>query len=227
MQRFSSLGFVGMRARIVTSAALLAAVFVAGAVAGGTSSTSPLAPAPVYAACHAPNITCSSPGINKSAYIDAAYIIPGGSSVTPVEPSAATTWALTATYSPYPLNCISVPYYSAVDVSWNGTNWVTGGFTPGGPFVSVRACNLVSCGSHASAYRLDVELKDTYLGNNLDNVVFTTTYVPNGTDFDASTCALGSTRTPSGAPFAATDSGPFECGTGCGNSGATVNLIYQ
>jgi hypothetical protein len=91
----------------------------------------------------------------------------------------------------------------------------------------VAVCNLSSCGSHAMAYRLYVSLNDPAGGNNLRQVTFTATTVPNGTDYDYTTCATGTSRTPTASSFSATDSGGFECSFDCSQTGATVSLTYN
>jgi hypothetical protein len=193
-------------------------------------------PAPVYAACQAANSGCIGPGAaTKTAVVDAAYVIPGGSFVTPVEPTAATSWSIVAYWGRAPGgNCTDYTQTATVDVSWNGTNWVTANFAATADILQVGVCTLVSCTSsatHSSSYRLYVDINDPELTTgtsaNLRQVVFTATTVPNGTDFDSSTCTTGSARTPTASSFAGTDSGPFECPFSCSATGATVTLTYQ
>ncbi|MFN8575115.1 MAG: hypothetical protein U0132_23885 [Gemmatimonadaceae bacterium] len=210
--------------------AILASLFFAATVAGGTAVRWMTPPAPVYAACHAANGTCTGDP-TKTAVVDAAYFIPGGGSVTPVEPGAATAWTIDAYWGPATggLNCNDEIHQATVNVVWNGTNWTTNSFAGTADFIGIGVCNLVSCGSHASAYRLYVDINDPSagFGNNLRQVVFTAVTVPNGTDFDGSTCALGSSRTPTASTFNGTDSGSFECAFNCSATGATVNLTYN
>lgn len=215
---------------LLRSSAALGALFLAAVVAGGVATRTMMTPAPVFAACHAANGTCTLDP-TKTASIDAAYIIPGGSSVTPVEPGSTTSWTIDGYWGPAAggANCNDTVSQATVDVSWNGTNWVTSSFAGNGLYFNgIGVCALVTCGSHSSSYRLYVDLFDPEPGgNNLRQVVFTAVTVPNGTDFDGSTCALGSSRTPTASSFNATDSGSFECAFNCNGTGATLNITYN
>lgn len=209
--------------------AILASLFVAAFIAGGTAVQWMTPPQPVFAACHAANGSC---GLDptKTAVVDAAYFIQGLSSVTPVEPGSATSWTIDAYWGPPSggANCNDEFQQATVDVAWNGSNWVASNFVGTNDILGLGVCNLVSCGSHASAYRMYADISDPSTnGNNLRQVVFTAVTVPNGTDFNSGTCALGSNRTPTASSFNATDSGSFECSFSCTATGATLNLTYN
>lgn len=206
--------------------AFLASLFFAATVASGTAVRWMTPPKPVFAACHAANGACIP--ADKTAVADVAYYIPGGSSVTPVEPNSATTWTITAYWGQQaPANCTDATQVAYVDVSWNGSSWVTANFVASADITNVGVCNLTSCGSHASAYRLYVNVNDpvavTY---NLRQVVFAATTVPSGTDHDGS-CTPGTSHSPTASSFNGTDSGGFECTFDCNQTGTSVNITYN
>lgn len=211
-------------------AAILTVLAVSAMLAGAvTTSWMAVPQVPVLAACQSANQGCGVGDVDKTAVVDAAYFIPGGSSVTPVEPGAATTWTIAAHWGAAPpSNCNDYIEVAYVDVSWNGTAWATANFAGTTGITGVAVCALSTCGSHSSTYRLYVDVVDPFAGAfNLRQVIFTATTVPNGTDFDATTCALGSSRSPTAANFTSTDGGSFECAYNCSATGATVNLTYN
>lgn len=235
MQAFDSVRFprslrssnLGRKAAVLTI--LVMSAILAGAV---TTSWMTVAVAPVFAACASVNQSCAYNDFTKTAVADAAYFIPGGGSVTPVEPTSATTWSMTAYWAEAPSgDCTDYTETAYVDVSWNGSAWSTSNFSSSANIGAAAVCALSSCGSHSSSYRLYVDVNDPVLvgtsRKNLRQVVFTATTVPNGNDFNSGTCALGSGRTPTAASFSGTDTGAFECAYNCTATGTTVSLTYN
>lgn len=215
---------------LVRPSAALSVLFLAATVVGAAVTHRVVAPPLVYAACQSANQSCGLGDSDKTAVVDAAYFIPGGSSVTPVEPGSATTWSITAYWGEAPGgNCTDVTETATVDVSWNGSSWSTANFSGTTHITAAAACALSTCGSHSSSYRLYVDVTDAWSlpAKNIRQVVFAATSVPNGTDFDSSTCVSGSSRTPTASSFTGTDSGSFECAYNCNATGATVNLTYN
>ncbi|MFN8575165.1 MAG: hypothetical protein U0132_24135 [Gemmatimonadaceae bacterium] len=211
----------------------LASLFFAATVASGTAVRWMTPPAPVYAACHAANGNCTPN--DKTAVADVAYYIPGGSSVTAVEPNSATSWSMTAYWGQAAgggANCDDHVSAATVDVTWNGSNWVASSFVASadGHVNAVGVCALVTCGSHSSSYRLYVNVDDPIIiaGNpyNLRQVIFAATSVPTGTDHDG-TCTAGSSHSPTSGPFGGMDSGGFECTFDCNQTGTNVNITYN
>ncbi|MFN8575111.1 MAG: hypothetical protein U0132_23865 [Gemmatimonadaceae bacterium] len=211
--------------------AILASLFFAATVAGGTAVRWMTPPEPVFAACHAANGNCTPN--DKTAVADVAYYIPGSSSVTAVEPNSATSWTITAYWGQAAgggVSCDDHVSAATVDVAWNGSAWVTSSFVASadGHVNAVGVCALVSCGSHSSSYRLYVNVDDPIIGGlyNLRQVVFAATSVTNGTDHNGS-CATGTSHSPTASTFTGTDSGGFECTFDCNQTGTTVNITYN
>lgn len=220
--------------RLVRPSATLGVLFLLAAIAGGVLTHSVVSPAPVLAACHSANQTCTGGGAaTKTAVFDVSYFVPGASSVTPIEPNSTTSFSVTAYWGEAPGgNCTDVVQAGSVDVSWNGTNWVTSSFNGTADILQVGICTLVSCSglsNHSSSYRLYFDIDDPAFGTvaNLRQVILATTSVPNGTDYNSSTCVAGTSHTPTGSSFSSTDTGTFECAFDCNGSGPTLSITYN
>lgn len=215
----------------------LLALFMTSVVVSAVAVPSLVAPAPVYAACHSANQTCFM-DTTKTAVADVYYYVPDPNPphtlLTAVEPDSATSWTISATWSPTgPLNCVDSTENATLDVTWTGTNWSVSNFVGTTGINAASVCALAYCTSvsadHAYGYRLYVDVYDPHpaSGKNLSHVTFTATTVPNGHEINLSPCTLGSATTPTAASFNNTDSGSFECAYNCTATGTTVNITYN
>lgn len=208
-------------------------VFVSAVVAGGVATRSIVVPAPVYAACHGANAGCFMDN-TKTAAVDVYYYVPaGGSSIVPVEPDSATSYTITAVWSPTaPLSCNDTTENATVDITWSATGWVVSNFVGTTNIFGVGVCSLSPCEAedmHAYAYRMYVDVSDPTIGSgkNLNYVTFTATTVPDGHELNPTPCELGSATTPTASSFNATDNSTFECPYNCSATGTTLNITYN
>lgn len=217
---------------LLRPSAIIGTLFLATVVASGVATRSMVTPLPVFAACQAANGSCGL-DLTKTAVVDVAYFIPGGSSVTPIEPTAATTIQIDAYFGRPSGNCTDIIETGYVDVSWNGSNWAASNFNGTTDILAAAVCTLSSCtgfSTHSSSYRLYVDINDPDQSGNFSNlrqIEFTATTVPNGTDFNSVSCASGTSHSPTASTFSATDGGSFECGYNCSATGATMNVTYN
>lgn len=209
---------------------MASAVFAASMAIGRIAAPA----APVFAACQSANQACQSDA-TKTAVVDVSNVTVGGGGtiVDLIEPSGATSWTISGYWGEAPGgNCTDVVENATVDVTWNGSTWVTSNFVGTAHINAAAACALWTCtnvGTHSYKYRLYVDVTDPIGAptKHLRQVVFQATSVPNGTDYGAVTCAAGSSHTPAASSYSATDSGSFECTYNCSQTGTTLNIVYN
>jgi hypothetical protein len=214
----------------------MTAVFLVGLCLGYLSGAPSGDVHPAYAAlCKAPNPSCPPATPYRTAAVDVHHLYEAFSQ--PVEPEVGETWAITAylnTASPAP--CDEIIDVAYVDVSWNGSTWVTSNFQPGTYITAVGVCgNGDECGSqttpHSWGYRIYVKVWDPVnIGGedyNLRRVKFTTNAVDDGYVVNTSTCTLGLAVSPTSQVFTAYDDGGWPCGFDCTASDATVDITSE
>jgi hypothetical protein len=210
-----------------------AAVLLLGAgILAGAASDVPLVHA---TACAAYNGWCGS--FFRTATVDVTHVVPAGGGQAydmPVEPDTGESFNITAYWNTDTTPCVEHSETASVDVSWSGTGWVLSNKTTTTNILDIQLCDEDTCAeedTHSYGYRLYVKVADPLFlpirRHNLRQVVFTTTSVDDGYELDTTSCALGAAVSPTSQTFSATDSGTFECGYSCSNSGTTLSITYE
>lgn len=220
---------------------LVLALFLASMAAGWEASPEWPQVGVVMAACAtAPN--CGG-DTTTTAALTVDHQTTGGD---PVEPDTGETWSITATWSTdvfAHLGCTCQDSNTATataDVSYSSsTGWsVTCTSGCGGVIGSIGICEVGQGCDNANGelgYKLyvDITSQQTNLcngGNNtyLSKAVFTSTSVDDGITVNETTCASGSSVSPTSQTWTATDNGAFECAFNCtAGPGASVTITYN
>ena len=146
-----------------------------------------------------------------------------------VIPNGATDWDITAHW--YPVgpgsNCAD-QQLATCTVTWNGSAWSLSNVNLTADIVAISLCNTNMCGAGLSVgYTLIVRINDPSgtTGNNLDNVDYVTTAVPNGTVCGASNTTPIS-QTNSGNQYISTGNTNI-CPFTCSVSGSSMVISYN
>jgi hypothetical protein len=150
----------------------------------------------------------------------------------PVEPGTSETLTVTSYWNTAVPACQEIAENAYVTVSWSGSAWVLSNITTSPNITGLSICSTGNeCGSppaHAYDYRLIAQVNDPLPGSyNLRAVEFATTVIDDGRVLDPSACTLGAAVSPTSQSFSVTDFGVFECGLSCGNSGASMTILYR
>jgi hypothetical protein len=213
---------------LVAAATTVAVVLAVGILAGIPEEV----PAVFAAACKYANAYCIAG--YRTAAVDVRHGVEGGASITPVEPDDGETWSITAFWNTAPpLPCFENQEAASATVSWTGSTWQLSNVTLTANITDIDVCDFQTCDAvdvHSHGYRLVAKVVDPHLPggiHNLRQVVFATTSVDDGYELDTSTCTLGTSVSPTSQTFSATDSGGFECGYSCDNSGTNLLITYE
>jgi len=207
-----------------------ALIAFAALLAGFLTSTPQVAEVAHAAACKASNGICI---YNRTAAVDVDHVAWDGEAYAiPVEAEDGESWTITAYWNTNALPCQEYTESATADVSWSGSGWILSNISTTSNIVDIDICDEQTCGSaidaHGYGYRLTAEVDDPLPGAyNLRQVVFTASSVDDGSELNLGTCTLGNSVSPTAETFAATDSGLFECGYSCSNSGTSLAITYQ
>jgi hypothetical protein len=177
---------------------------------------------------HLANWTCTGPPDgNKTSAMTVTYV--DNSSGSSVIPNGATDWDITAHW--YPVgpgsNCTDLQVATCT-VAWNGSTWSLSNVNLTNDIVAISLCSTNMCGgaSLAVGYTLIVSINDPNAGgNNLDNIDYVTTAVPNGTECGASSTTPLS-QTNAGNQYISTGNTNI-CPFTCSVSGSSMTVLYN
>ena len=146
-----------------------------------------------------------------------------------VIPNGATDWDITAHWYPTgPGSNCTDQQMATCTVTWNGSAWSLSNVNLTADIVAISLCNTNMCGAGLSVgYTLIVRINDPSgtTGNNLDNVDYVTTAVPNGTVCGASNTTPIS-QTNSGNQYISTGNTNI-CPFTCSVSGSSMVISYN
>jgi hypothetical protein len=230
-----------MKESRVASLVLVAATAT---LVGFATGQQPAWPAVVLAQACGLHAACNFGDSTRTSSLTVDHVTTGGAAV---EPNTGETWSVTATWALQTIgsacDCANRTANATVDVDWTGSGWTatcTAGCNPAGPIVGVAICNNSNCGAVANptiGYELLVDLTANAVfqcfGANqtgkLVQVDYQTSSVDNGNPItNNTTCALGSSVSPTSQTWTTSDTGTFECDFTCaGASGPSVTIQYQ
>lgn len=177
---------------------------------------------------HGANWICTGPtDPTKTSAMTVTYADVYSSSVIP---NGATDWDITAHWYPAgPGSNCADSQVATCTVTWNGSAWSLSNVNLTNDIVAISLCNTNMCGgsSLAVGYTLIVSINDPSgtTGNNLDNVDYVTTAVPNGTVCGASNTTPIS-QTNSGNQYISTGNTNI-CPFTCSVSGSSMVISYN
>ena len=190
------------------------------------SESSKVLPVLAQGCTHAANWICVPTSATKTSAMSVTYADVNSSSVIP---NGATDWDITAHWYPTgPGSNCTDQQMATCTVTWNGSAWSLSNVNLTADIVAISLCNTNMCGAGLSVgYTLIVRINDPSgtTGNNLDNVDYVTTAVPNGTVCGASNTTPIS-QTNSGNQYISTENTNI-CPFTCSVSGSSMVISYN